>query len=72
MKRYGFVPKQIVTDKRPSCGTAKTEVAPGLDHCSHKGLNKRAESSHLPFSKTGTNHARPPIAGALQRFGSMH
>ncbi|RWX22226.1 IS6 family transposase, partial [Rhizobium leguminosarum] len=47
MKRYGFAPKRIITDKLRSYGAAKAEVAPGLDHWSHKGLNNRAENSHL-------------------------
>ncbi len=32
LKRQGFVPKRIVTDKLRSYGAAKREVAPGLDH----------------------------------------
>ncbi|NEJ26072.1 IS6 family transposase, partial [Rhizobium leguminosarum] len=47
-------------------------VAPGLDHWSHKGLNNRAENSHLPFRKrerTMQGHRSP---GTLQRFVSMH
>ncbi|TBB57049.1 IS6 family transposase, partial [Rhizobium ruizarguesonis] len=32
MKRYGFAPKRIITDKLRSYGAAKAEVAPGLDH----------------------------------------
>ncbi|MGZ2433939.1 putative transposase [Rhizobium pisi] len=51
MKRYGFAPKRIITDKLRSYGAAMAEVAPGLDHWSHKGLNNRAENSHLPFRK---------------------
>jgi len=51
MKRYGFVPKRIVTDKLRSYSAAKTEVAPGLEHWSDKGLNNRAENSQLPFRK---------------------
>ncbi|KAB2722395.1 IS6 family transposase, partial [Brucella anthropi] len=39
MKRYGFAPKRIITDKLRSYGAAKAEVAPGLGHWSHKGLN---------------------------------
>ena len=72
MKRYGFVPKRIITDKLRSYGAAKADVAPGLDHWSHKGLNIRAENSHLPFRKrerTMQGHRSP---GALQRFVSMH
>ncbi|MER9056923.1 DDE-type integrase/transposase/recombinase [Mesorhizobium sp. M0910] len=51
MKCYGFVPKRIVTDKLRSYTAAKTEVAPGLDHWSHKGLNNRTEPSAV--SKKG-------------------
>jgi len=72
MKRYGFAPKRIITDKLRSYGAAKADVAPGLEHWSHKGLNNRAENSHLPFRKrerTMQGHRSP---GALQRFVSMH
>jgi len=72
MKRYGFVPKRIVTDKLRSYDAAKADVVPSLDHWSHKGLNNRAENSHLPFRKrerTMQGHRSP---GALQRFVSMH
>ncbi|MDM7853030.1 DDE-type integrase/transposase/recombinase [Pseudochrobactrum kiredjianiae] len=72
IKRNGFVPKRIVTDKLRSYGAAKADVAPSLDHWSHKGLNNRAENSHLPFRKrerTMLGHRSP---GALQRFVSMH
>ncbi|WP_416383938.1 hypothetical protein [Ruegeria faecimaris] len=44
IKRLGFIPKRIVTDKLRSYGAAKQEIAPGLDHWSHNGLNNRAES----------------------------
>ena len=62
LKRYGFVPKRIITDKLRSYGAAKADVAPGLDHWSHKGLNNRGENSHLPFRKRERTMARPPIA----------
>ena len=32
MKRAGFVPKRIITDKLRSYGAAKRELAPSLDH----------------------------------------
>lgn len=72
MKRYRFVPKRIITDKLRSYSAAKAEVAPGLDHWTHKGLNYGAENSHLPFRKrerTMQGHRSP---GALQRFASIH
>ena len=85
MKRYGFVPKRIITDKLRSYGAAKREVAPGLDHWSHKGLNNRAENSRpLPGSGLFTNHEKGPFRkreramqgfrspGGLQRFVAVH
>lgn len=51
IKRWGFVLERIITDKLRYYGAAKREVTPGLDHWSHKGLNNRAENSHLPFRK---------------------
>jgi putative transposase len=71
MKRWGFVPKRISTDKLRSYGAAKREVAPGLDHWSHKGLNNRAENSHLPFRKRERAMQGFRSPGGLQRFVSM-
>ena len=71
MKRWGFVPKRIITDKLRSYGAARREVAPGLDHWSHKGLNNRAENSHLPFRKRERAMQGFRSPGGLQRFVSM-
>ncbi|ASP23533.1 DDE domain protein (plasmid) [Antarctobacter heliothermus] len=71
MKRWGVVPKRIITDKLRSYGAAKREVAPGLDHWSHKGLDNRAENSHLPFRKRERVMQGFRSPGGLQRFVSM-
>jgi len=71
MKRWGFVPKRIITDKLRSYGAAKREIAPGIDHRSHKGLNNRAENSHLPFRKRERAMQGFRSPGGLQRFVSM-
>jgi len=71
IKRWGFLPKRIITDKLRSYGAAKREVAPGLDHWSHKGLNNRAENSHLPFRKRERAMQGFRSPGGLQRFVSM-
>jgi putative transposase len=62
------VPKRIIADKLQSYGAAKSEVAPGLDHWSHKGLNNRAENSHLPFRKRERSMQGFRSPGGLQRF----
>jgi putative transposase len=49
LKRQGWAPRRIVTDKLASYGAAKREVAPGIEHRSHKGLNNRAENLYGTF-----------------------
>lgn len=71
LKRWGFVPKRIITDKLRSYEAAKREIAPSLDHWSHKGLNNRAENSHLPFRKRERVMQGFRSPGGLQRFVSM-
>ncbi|WP_245458275.1 IS6 family transposase, partial [Rhizobium leguminosarum] len=68
MKRYGFAPKRIITDKLRSYGAAKAEVAPGLDHWSHKGLNNRAENiqnHETALQQIGAPFHHPNLKSAL-------
>ncbi len=51
MKKQECLPKRIVTDKLRSYGAARRQIMPGVEHRSHKGLNNRAENSHLPLRK---------------------
>jgi putative transposase len=44
-------PKRIITDKLGSYAAAKRSVMPTIEHRSHKGLNNRAENSHVPIRK---------------------
>jgi len=41
---------------------------PAIEHRSHKGLNNRAENSHLPLRKRERIMQRFRSAGGLQRF----
>lgn len=72
MKKHNCVPKRFITDKLRSYGAAKREIAPGVAHRSHKGLNNRAESSHLPFRKRERAMQGYRSPGNLQRFVSIH
>lgn len=72
IKRHFFVANRIVTDKFRSYGAAKREVAPGLDHWSHKGLNNRGENSLLPFRKRERAMQGHRLPGGLQRFVVVH
>ncbi|MEL6204193.1 MAG: IS6 family transposase [Pseudomonadota bacterium] len=71
-KNAGSSPKRIVTDKLGSYAAAKREIAPGLEHRAHKGLNNRAENSHLPFRARERVMRGHRSAGGLQRFVAMH
>jgi putative transposase len=51
LRKQGLAPKRIVTDKLGSHGAAKKDILPAAEHRSHKGLNNRAENSHLPVRK---------------------
>ncbi|MCG7522553.1 IS6 family transposase [Ruegeria sp. Ofav3-42] len=72
MKRLGFIPKRIITDKLRSYGAATREIAPRLEHWSHKGLNNRAENSHLPFRNRERAMQGYRSPGGLQRFVTTH
>ena len=51
MKKQGMAPKRIVTDKLPSYVAARRQVMPKVEHRARKGLNNRAENSHVPLRK---------------------
>ena len=71
LKRQGWAPRRIVTDKLASYGAAKREVASGIEHRSHKGLNNRAANAHVPLRKREQQMQRFRSAGGLQRFTSV-
>ncbi len=48
LKKQGFVPQVIVTDKLKSYEAAKKQVMKNVEHRQHQGLNNRAENSHQP------------------------
>jgi putative transposase len=66
-----MAPKRIITDKLGSYGAAKKQVMPMVEHRSHKGLNKRAENSHVPFRKRERVLQYFRLARAVQRFVSI-
>lgn len=71
LKKQGRPPKRIIIDKLRSYGAAKREVMPAIEHRSHKGLNNRAENSHLPLRKREQTMQGFRSAGGLQRFISI-
>ncbi|WP_414475280.1 IS6 family transposase [Microvirga sp. M2] len=71
MKKQGVAPKRIITDELPSYGAAKRQVMPSVEHRSHKGLNNRAENSHVPLRKRERMMQGFRSAGGLQRFTTI-
>lgn len=71
LKKQGLSPKRIITDKLRSYGAAKRDVMPTVEHRSHKGLNNRAENSHVPLRKRERMMQGFRSVGGLQRFISV-
>ncbi|TRD15782.1 IS6 family transposase [Palleronia caenipelagi] len=71
LKKHGL-PRVMVTDKLRSYPAAKKEIAPGVEHRSHKGINNRGENSHQPVRRRERIMKGFKSAAHLQRFVSIH
>lgn len=72
LKDQGTAPRVMVTDKLRSYSAAKSKLMPGVEHRSHKGLNNRAENSHLAVRRRERRMMRFKSARQCQRFVSVH
>src|SRR6266852_4085544 len=72
LKKQGFAPTVIVTDKLRSYAAAFAEL--DLAACHERGLrqNNRAEVSHQPIRRRERKMQRFKSAGSAQRFLAMH
>ena len=72
LRRQGFVPTVIVTDKLRSYGAALREI--GFSGLHEQGLraNNRAENSHQPTRQRERKMQGFKSAGSAQRFLSIH
>ncbi len=61
----------MVTDKLGSYAAAQRQLMPEVEHRSHKGLNNRAENSHLPFRRRERVMQGFRSPKSLQRFVSV-
>ena len=71
LKKQGIAPKRMITDKLRSYGAARRQVMPHVEHRPHKGLNNRAENSHVPLRKRERMMQGFRSPGGLQRFVSV-
>jgi transposase-like protein len=72
LKKQGFAPEALVTDKLRSYGAARPEI--GLSARHEQGLrkNNRAENSHQPTRRRERKMQRFKSPGSAQRFLSVH
>jgi transposase-like protein len=72
LKKQGFAPGMLVTDKLRSYGAARSEM--GLSACHEQGLrkNNRAENSHQPTRRRERKMQRFKSPGSAQRFLFVH
>ena len=68
LKRQGFVPRVIVTDKLKSYEAANKQVLKNVEHRQHKGLNNLCEISHQPTRTRERRMRKFKSAGQAQRF----
>jgi putative transposase len=68
LKRQGCPPKRMITDKLGSYAAARRQIMPAIEHRSHKGLNNRAENSHLPLRRRERAMQGFRSPAGLQRF----
>lgn len=71
LTKQGTAPKRMITDKLRSYGAAQRQIMPHVEHRSHKGLNNRAENSHVPLRKRERIMQGFRSPGGLQRFVSV-
>ncbi|WP_201865367.1 IS6 family transposase [Microvirga soli] len=68
LKKQGCPPRRMIIDKLGSYAAAQRQIMPDVEHRSHKGLNNRAENSHLPFRLRERARQGFRSAGGLQRL----
>jgi len=71
LKQQGMAAKRITTVKLGSYAAAHGQVMPRVEHRSHKGLNNKAENSHLLLRKRERMMQGFRSVGGLQRFTSV-
>jgi putative transposase len=71
LKKQGLAPKRMITDKLGSYSAARRQIMSHIKHLSHKGLNNRAENSHVPLRKRERMMQGFRSVGSLQRFISI-
>ena len=72
LKKHGFAPNVLVTDKLRSYAAAKSECRSTARHEQGLRRNNWAENSHLPVRRGERKMQRVKSPGSAQRFLSVH
>jgi transposase-like protein len=72
LKKQGFAPEVLVTDKLRSYGAAKSEMGLSARHEQDLRKNNRAENSHQPTRRLEHKMQRFKSLGSAQRLLSIH
>ena len=72
LRRQGFTPKSLTTDKLGSYGAAFRHLGLTCPHEQRLRANNRAENSHQPVRRRERKMQRFKSARSAQRFLSMH
>lgn len=72
LRKQGFAPTAIVTDKLRSYGAALREIGMTDRHVTGGRLNNRAENSHRPTRQRERSWIGFKRPGSTQRFLSVH
>jgi len=72
LKKQGFAPTVLVTDRLRSCAAARTAIGITARHQQGLRANNRAENSHQPVRRRERKMQRFKSPGSAQRFLSVH
>ena len=72
LKKHGFAPTQVTTDKLRSYGAAFRQLGLTAHHEQGGRTNNRAEVSHQPVRRRERKMQRFKSSGSAQRFVSLH
>lgn len=72
LKKYGFAPIQVTTDKLRSYGAAFREIGLSAHHEQGRRTNNRAEVSHQPVRRRERKMQRFKSPASAQRFVSLN
>ncbi len=72
LKKQGFAPSRVVTDKLRSYASAFRAIGLAAEHDRSLRANNRAENSHQPVRRRERKLQRFKSPGSAQRFLSIH